>query len=532
MIINDIYNAKIKAPVRSVKARVELLDSSALVVDTFTHDGKLMDFSIDRYVDSGKFFGMGICQHLQITIIDTNREVDYITTSHKAKIIWDDDIVSNPIFTLTQSRRDENTNELSIYGYDKIYYTAEHFSTELTLEAPYSINDVAAAIADFMGAAGVKIVGIGADTCFDTYYEAGANIEGTETIRELLDDIAEATQTVYYMDGEDYLVFRRLDKDGAADYTLSREEVINLDIGDGRRLKAICRATELGDNVTAEIAQSGTTQYVRNNVFWELREDIDTLLENAIAAVGGFSIRQFFCQWRGNPLVEMGDKIGLSAKDGSIVYTYLLDDTISYSGYLGQDSQYQFEEVVEAESNPSTLGEMLQQTYARVDKANKQVNIVVSEQNYLNERLSTLELNTESINASVSNVEQVLADRIEDTNEDIAELTTKVNATMTSTEVQVAISNAMDNGATKVETATGFTFNEKGLTVSKSESDITTTITEDGMQIAKGNSEVLTANNEGVTAIDLRAKTYLVIGENSRFEDYGSSRTGCFWIGG
>ena len=47
----------------------------------------------------------------------------------------------------------------------------------------------------------------------------------------------------------------------------------------------------------------------------------------------------------------------------------------------------------------------------------------------------------------------------------------------------------------------------------------------------KNNEEVLTANNIGVDAKNLHATTYLIIGSNSRFEDYGS-RTGCFWIGG
>jgi hypothetical protein len=46
---------------------------------------------------------------------------------------------------------------------------------------------------------------------------------------------------------------------------------------------------------------------------------------------------------------------------------------------------------------------------------------------------------------------------------------------------------------------------------------------------------LLTADNSGVTAYNLHAKTYLIVGTTSRFEDYekdGEIRTGCFWIGG
>ena len=85
----------------------------------------------------------------------------------------------------------------------------------------------------------------------------------------------------------------------------------------------------------------------------------------------------------------------------------------------------------------------------------------------------------------------------------------------------------------KVTTTTGFTFNQNGLTISKSNVDITTNISEDGMRVSKGGQVVLTADNNGVEALNLHATTYLIIGNNSRFEDYDNgSRTGCFWIGG
>ena len=105
----------------------------------------------------------------------------------------------------------------------------------------------------------------------------------------------------------------------------------------------------------------------------------------------------------------------------------------------------------------------------------------------------------------------------------------------TKEDVEIAIKSELSNGVDKVITATGFTFNEQGLTVSKSDSEISTQITEDGMTVSKSGDVVLTANNEGVSAQNLHATTYLIIGNYSRFEDYintaGEARTGCFWIG-
>ena len=100
---------------------------------------------------------------------------------------------------------------------------------------------------------------------------------------------------------------------------------------------------------------------------------------------------------------------------------------------------------------------------------------------------------------------------------------------MSAENIKLEIQKELANGVSKVETTTGFTFDETGLTIEKDGSEIKTQITEDGMKVYKDSEEVLVANNKGVVATDLHAKTYLIIGTHSRFEDYGD-RTGCFWI--
>lgn len=92
----------------------------------------------------------------------------------------------------------------------------------------------------------------------------------------------------------------------------------------------------------------------------------------------------------------------------------------------------------------------------------------------------------------------------------------------------------MANGSNRVSTTTGYTFDEKGLNISKTDSEMETTITEDGMTVYKNDEKMLVANNQGVDAKNLTATTYLIIGNNSRMETYtenGSTRTAIFWIG-
>ena len=80
-------------------------------------------------------------------------------------------------------------------------------------------------------------------------------------------------------------------------------------------------------------------------------------------------------------------------------------------------------------------------------------------------------------------------------------------------------------------TETGFTFDKEGLTISKSDSEMSTVVDEDGMTIYKNNDVMLDVNNQGVNAQNINVSTYLIVGNNSRFENYGSLRTGCFFIG-
>ena len=283
----------------------------------------------------------------------------------------------------------------------------------------------------------------------------------------------------------------------------------------------------------ATTGESGTTQYVRDNPFWDLREDIDAIVENALARVAGLTINQFACEWRGNFLLEIGDQIALTTKDGGTVYSYVLNDVVNYDGTLSEETQWSYTESEgETASNPSTLGEALKQTYARVDKANKQIELLASDSNANTKSISLLQLETSGINASVQKIEEGTSAALDNLSGDVASLTSKVAAQMTPEDVRLTISKELENGAEKVVTATGFTFDESGLTVSKTGSEMTTTITEDGMMVYRDNTAVLTANNVGVDAVNLHATTYLIIGENSRFEDYDNGRTGCFWIGG
>ena len=131
-------------------------------------------------------------------------------------------------------------------------------------------------------------------------------------------------------------MFKRLNQNKEVDFDIDKSKYITLSSKTSRRLGKIVHITELGDNVSATTTETGSTQYVRDNAFWELRDDIGTLLDNAIAAVGGLTINQFDLEWRGNFLVEIGDKIALTTKDNEKVNSFILNDSITYEGFLSE----------------------------------------------------------------------------------------------------------------------------------------------------------------------------------------------------
>ena len=371
------------------------------------------------------------------------------------------------------------------------------------------------------------------NTCFDSNYEDGANFDGTETLQEVLIAAAEATYTIYYVNSNNELVFRRLVNAGNGLFTVNKERYIELDSSTNRKLTRIVSVTELGDNIEANTGEIGSTQYVRNNPFWENRSNIAALLKNAIAAVGGLTINQFTCSWRGFPFLEVGDKLSFTTKENNLVTSFVLNDVIEYNGALTEKMQWKYtDNDNETEANPVGLGEALKATFAKVDKANKEITLLASETEANKSALSSLRINTDSIAASVKKIEENTSGAIGSIADDVAKLTSEIETKMTSEEVSIAVKKELENGTDKVTTKTGFTFNDDGLTVEKSNSEMKTQITEDGMKVFKNDEEVLTANNIGVNAVNLHATTYLIIGTNSRFEDYGSNRTGCFWIGG
>lgn len=146
--------------------------------------------------------------------------------------------------------------------------------------------------------------------------------------------------------------------------------------------------------------------------------------------------------------------------------------------------------------------------------------------------VSNLEVKAEGI---VLEAKKELSGSISEVDEKLSELSSQVSLKLDSNAVNIAIEKEMSKGVDKVVTKTGYRFDDDGLSISKSGNEMENLLDNTGMYVKKNGNDILVANNEGVEAVDLHAKTYLIIGEDkgrSRFEDYLTDRTACFWVGG
>ena len=140
----------------------------------------------------------------------------------------------------------------------------------------------------------------------------------------------------------------------------------------------------------------------------------------------------------------------------------------------------------------------------------------------LDEKYASVSFDVSGINAKV--VRQT---------SDIEGLTERISEIQqTSDDVSIRIQNIIDNGVDKVITETGATLDSDGLHVTKSGEEMESRIDYSGLYVERDGEAILKATNVGVEAENVTVRTYLTIGKNSRFEDYDTNRTGCFYVGG
>lgn len=217
--------------------------------------------------------------------------------------------------------------------------------------------------------------------------------------------------------------------------------------------------------------------------------------------------------------IQAGDIVRITDANGVSITTYVMTktqkgqrDTLECTGSHRRDSST----AVNDESYKALNGKILEirKEVSGLSIANKD-----------NEgRLSKVELNVDGLNTEVTKQTQEL-DTI---HTDMTEIK------QTTQDVSIKVQKIVDDGASKVTTAMGYTFGDDGLHIAKQGEQIDNLVDHTGIHVMRDDEVMLQADHTGVNAADVKVRNYLIIGNHARFEDYtdgtDSERTACFWI--
>lgn len=325
--------------------------------------------------------------------------------------------------------------------------------------------------------------------------------DARDTFRDVLDDIAEVAGGMIGLVGDELRVIYPTDTGEVID----EENLKTLKVGKkfGPINSVVLSRTPQEDNIfkkdAESIAEYGLTEIrIENNQIIDSHREL--FMDGICDALFGLSFELYELESFGIGYLNFGDIFALKTADGVEHKTLMLCDDLKITQGVTETSKIEEPEVTKTDySAASETDKALRRTILRVDKQNNEISAI--------------------------------AERTDDLEKGLADVTKKAEMTISPDAVDIKISEAI-NGIDSVETSTGYTFDKDGLNIHKSGEEMYNTLDNTGMYVRRSGTDVLTANNEGVNAINLTARQYLIVGENARFEDYPGNRTACFYIGG
>lgn len=281
------------------------------------------------------------------------------------------------------------------------------------------------------------------------------------------------------------------------------------------------------------------TLYVRlDNLFIAQQEEID----NIYNAIVGFKVHNISCENRGDITLDAWDMIKYVTDDGE--YYTLNENELTYNGVC----MSKVKTSIPAGKKNETTNIINASTDAAIKRVQTIVNEVEGSMTTLTEKTTVLETKTSENETNINNNYQNIINQLGDYAKESELISIKESVETIQKESSLAIEIAKQvqtDGVTRLDTKTGYTFDEDGLTIEKTNAKTKTTLNEVGLDVkdATGASDesLLFAGYDETTgetivkSKNMTVEKYLVIGQYSRMEDFvkdGVKATGVFWIGG
>lgn len=399
-------------------------------------------------------------------------------------------------YLIKDTKKDEEKQTISVECYDLMLKSMIPYDLALDYTQGVTVKDFLDAICDRLGLTKGYTSFYNCDVLIDE-----EKYDISDTFRDVLDDIAEVAGGMIGFVGDALTVI----------YPTSSGEVI-----DEESLKTLTMGKKYGpinsvvlsrapqeDNIyrrdSDSIGQYGLTEIrIENNQIIDThREDF---MDGICNALFGLSFELYELESFGIAYLSFGDLFGIKTADGVEHKALMLCDDLQITQGVSETSKLEEPEVTTTDySAASETDKTLRKTILRVDKQDNKITALVSK--------------TDEMAAG------------------LAEVTKKAELIIDSDSVDIKISEAI-SGIDSIETSAGYTFDKNGLNIHKDGEQMHNTLDNNGMYVRKNSEDILIADKDGVNAINLTARKYLIIGNNARFEDYPGNRTACFYIGG
>ena len=406
-------------------------------------------------------------------------------------------------YLIKETKKDEDTQSISIECYDFMlqsmipYDLALEYPEEPTEETPaITVKDLLDAICNRLGWQKGYTTFHNCDVVVDE-----EKYDKSDTFRDALDDIAEvAGGMIGFVDDKLTVIYPT-----SSGEVIDEENLKSLTIGKkfGPINSVVLARTPQEDNIykqdTDSIAVNGLCEIrIENNQIIDThREDF---MDGVCDALFGLSFELYELESFGIGYINFGEFFSLKTADGVEHKVLMLCDDLQINQGVKEESKLEEPEITATDySAASETDKTLKKTILRVDKQDNKISALVSR--------------TEALESGVG------------------DLTKKAEMIMDEESVEIKISEAI-SGIDSIETSTGYTFDKDGLNIHKDGEEMHNTLDNKGMYVRRNSENILVADNDGVNAINLTARKYLIIGSNARFEDYQYNRTACFYIGG
>ena len=399
-------------------------------------------------------------------------------------------------YLIKESKKDEESKVVSLECYDLMLQSMIPYDLTLDYTNGITVKGFLDAICDRLGW----------KKGYTAFYNCDVLIEEekydpSDTFRDALDDIAEvAGGMIGFVDDALTVIYPTNSGE-----VIDEENLKTLTIGKkyGPINSIVLSRTPQEDNLYRQddnsIAENGITEIrIENNQIMDShREDF---FGGICDALFGLSFELYELESFGIGYINFGEFFAIKTADGVEHKTLMLCDDLQITQGVTETSHMEEQKATATDySAASETDKTLRKTILRVDKQDNK------------------------ITALVSKTDKMAGD--------LAEVTKKAELSIDPESVNIKISEAI-GGIDSITTATGYRFDKDGLNIHKDGEEMHNTLDNKGMYVRKNSTDILTADSEGVNAVNLTARKFLVVGNNARFEDYSSNRTACFYIGG